>query len=115
MDTELGIGLLLLVAVIVSILILFTTSVLIPNLADVVLDNIVTVLDISVKFVDLFNWITRPCGPGIPPVIKTVPVAPVPPMTELGSICIADTGGVVSCIDPVAPVPYWDAVIISVS
>ena len=53
--------------------------------------------------------------PIMPPVRYTVPVAPVPPITALGLICIAYNGGVFNCIAPVAPVPYWDTVIISVS
>ena len=50
-----------------------------------------------------------------PPARYTVPVAPVPPITALGLSCIEDNGGVINCIAPVAPVPYWDAVMISVS
>ena len=53
--------------------------------------------------------------PMIPPARYTVPVAPVPPMTAFGLIRIVDNGGVFNCIGPVAPVPYWDAVMIFVS
>ena len=53
--------------------------------------------------------------PAIPPMRYTVPVAPVPPITAVGWRTTESMGGVISCIDPVAPVPYWDARIILVS